>query len=94
MLRNLLDNASRFTRHRFVVNASHSPTGTTIDVDDDGPGIPEADPGRVFEHFVRLTENDSGVGLGLAPVNRTIMNHNGTVSVLQSPLGGCRIRTC
>lgn len=93
VLSNLLSNASRFARHRIVVDATIDSTETTIDVDDDGPGIPETDRERVFEPFVRLEESDSGVGLGLALVKRIITNHNGTVTALPSPLGGCRMRT-
>ena len=50
---------------------------------------------RIFEPFVRL-ENDAnghGAGLGLALVKRIVTQHGGTVQVLTSPLGGCRIRT-
>ncbi len=93
VLGNLLGNAGRFSRHRIIVNASVSAAGITIDVDDDGPGIPESDRERVFEPFVRLEETGSGAGLGLALVKRILTNHSGTVTALQSPLGGCRIRT-
>lgn len=93
VLNNLLANASRFSRQQVNVNASVSAIGTTIDVDDDGPGIPESDRERVFEPFVRLEETGRGGGLGLALVKRIITNHSGTVTVQQSPLSGCRIRT-
>ncbi|WP_197453873.1 HAMP domain-containing sensor histidine kinase [Caulifigura coniformis] len=93
VLGNLLANASRFGRHTVVVNAVSSAAGTTIDVDDDGPGIPDAERERVFEPFVRLNEDHPGAGLGLALVKRILTNHGGTAAVLKSPLGGCRIRT-
>jgi two-component system, OmpR family, sensor kinase len=57
-------------------------------VDDDGPGIPEADHRRVFERFVRL---DGGSGLGLAIVAELVAAHGGTVGVASSPLGGARV---
>jgi two-component system sensor histidine kinase RstB len=89
---NLLGNARRFARRRVLVDACASPTGTTIHVDDDGPGIPESQRERVFEPFVRLEETGDGVGLGLALVKRIVGNHGGAVAVLKSLLGGCRIR--
>lgn len=94
VLGNLLANAGRFSRRQVQVNARVSATETTIDVDDDGPGIPESDRERVFEPFVRLSDTDRGAGLGLALVKRILSNHNGTVAVQESPLGGCRVRTC
>lgn len=67
----------------------------TVDVDDDGTGIPESDRERVFEPFQRLDDsaNGRGVGLGLALVKRIVTQHGGTVEILASPLGGCRLRT-
>lgn len=93
VLSNLLSNASRFSRTCIKISATANADGTTIDVDDDGPGISDVDRERVFEPFVRLTESDSGVGLGLALVKRIVTNHRGTVVAMQSPLGGCRMRT-
>ncbi|MES2789834.1 MAG: ATP-binding protein [Planctomycetota bacterium] len=93
VLSNLLANASRFGQRRVIVDVRVSPTGATIDVDDDGPGILESDRERVFEPFVRLEETGRGAGLGLALVKRIVANHSGTVMALESPLGGCRIRT-
>jgi two-component system sensor histidine kinase RstB len=93
VLNNLLANASRFGRQRVIVDASVSMFGTTIDVDDDGPGIPELDRARAFEPFVRLEETGRGAGLGLALVKRIVANHCGTAMALESPVGGCRIRT-
>jgi signal transduction histidine kinase len=63
-------------------------------VDDDGPGVPEADRERVFDRFTRLDEArgraDGGAGLGLAVVWRVVEQHGGTVVIGASPLGGAR----
>jgi two-component system sensor histidine kinase RstB len=97
VLGNLLSNAGRFAKRQVTVNAEASNGTITIDVDDDGRGIPASDRERVFEPFVRLEEKSHGhgrgVGLGLALVRRIVTRHGGRVEVLTSPLGGCRIRT-
>jgi len=95
VLGNLLSNAGRFAGSRVTIGADSTGRSTTVDVDDDGSGIPASERGRVFEPFVRLDDgsNGRGAGLGLALVKRIMKQHGGGVEVLESPLGGCRIRT-
>jgi two-component system sensor histidine kinase RstB len=95
VLGNLLSNAGRFARGRVAIRAQSAAGVITIDVDDDGPGIPESERERVFQPFVRLQDDapDRGVGLGLALVKRIVAQHGGAVQALPSPLGGCRMRT-
>jgi two-component system sensor histidine kinase RstB len=92
---NLLSNAGRFAQSRVRVAAKTGNDFVTVDIDDDGIGIPESERQRVFEPFVRLDDgaNGRGAGLGLALVKRIVIRHGGSVEVLTSPLGGCRVRT-
>lgn len=96
---NLLSNASRFAKQKVTISATSTAEATTVDVDDDGEGIAVDDRERVFEPFVRLGTSSNGqaspdgFGLGLALVRRIVTQHGGTVDVLTSPLGGCRMRT-
>ncbi|KAF1014516.1 MAG: Sensor protein RstB [Stenotrophomonas maltophilia] len=64
-------------------------------VDDDGPGIPEADREKVLRPFTRLDESRSrdtgGFGLGLAIVCRIALRHGGELQVSRSRLGGARL---
>ncbi len=64
-------------------------------VDDDGPGLPEADREWVFERFVRLDDararDDGGSGLGLAIVAELARAHQASVAVAPSPLAGARV---
>ena len=92
---NLLSNAGRFASSKVTIHAELASRTTTIDVDDDGIGIPVNERRRVLEPFVRLENgsNGHGVGLGLALVDRIVTQHGGKVDVLPSPSGGCRIRT-
>jgi signal transduction histidine kinase len=95
VLRNLGDNASRHARERLALSVAERDTTVVLAVDDDGPGIPEADRDRVFERFVRLdgarARDDGGSGLGLAIVAELVAAHAGTVVAAASPLGGARV---
>ncbi len=95
LLRNLGDNAARHARSRVGFSLRETPAGTVVlRVDDDGPGVPEAERRRIFERFVRLdgarSRDMGGSGLGLAIVAEIAAAHAGTVSVVGSPLGGAR----
>lgn len=96
VLRNLVDNAARHARSRVAFSLAEVDGGVVFDVDDDGPGVPDQDRGRVFERFVRLDDararDAGGSGLGLAIVSELIAAHDGTVSIAESPLGGARVR--
>ena len=73
-----------------------------IDVEDDGPGIPEAMRSEVMKPFVRIdpgsqdkehASSHSGLGLGLAIVNRILQQHGGSVQIDRGALGGCLVKT-
>ena len=95
VLRNLGDNAARHAAGRLAFSVAERDGLVLLGVDDDGPGIPEADRERVFERFVRLDDararDDGGSGLGLAIVAELAAAHGGSVAVAASPLGGARV---
>ena len=93
VLKNLLYNATRYAKHSIRVTFAAYDGVNRLFIDDDGPGIPEADRQRVFESFVQLERvagRKTGFGLGLAIVKRAAEWHGGEVSVTESPLGGAR----
>lgn len=95
-VRNLVDNAERHADSKVRVAVTSLEGHVVIDIDDDGPGVPPSERDRVFERFVRLDESrqraSGGTGLGLAIVEGIIADHGGGVQVLESPLGGARLR--
>jgi len=91
---NYLSNARRYASSTIQTTVSIENRYCTVLVDDDGPGIPEADRDRVFDPFIRLDESrgrkTGGHGLGLAIVAGIARLHHGDVAVESSPLGGAR----
>lgn len=92
---NLLLNAQRYAAKRVEVRVEIAESECRITIDDDGPGIPEADRARIFDPFTRLDSSrqrgSGGFGLGLAIVKRIAKWHHGRVEVADSPLGGARM---
>jgi signal transduction histidine kinase len=92
-LSNLVANAMRFARTRTVIRARDLGGEIVLEVEDDGPGIPQADRAVIFERFGQAsaeTRKRSGTGLGLAIVREAARLHGGQASVEESTLGGAR----
>ncbi|HEY8099132.1 MAG TPA: sensor histidine kinase [Burkholderiaceae bacterium] len=90
LIANLVDNALRYTPPNGVVTAKveHRIEGITLSIEDNGPGIPEEERGKVFERFYRLHhEQSDGCGLGLAIV-REIAVASAAAIDLSSPKEG------
>lgn len=95
VLGNLIDNAVDAAGYDSTINVrlQHGPDGeTSIMVEDDGPGIPEAEWRAVFEAGVTTKAQPAGNtrGLGLALVRRVAERRNGHATVARSGLGGAR----
>lgn len=96
---NLLENAVRYTPRggRVEVRARHSdePPGVTIEVIDEGPGIPEDEQNRIFERFYRAdtarASRDGGAGLGLAIAQWIVDLHGGEIRPERRLPHGCRM---
>ncbi len=65
--------------------------GSTLMVDDAGPGIAEDQRTRIFDRFHRATESESGAGLGLAIADEVVRASGGRWRLETSPLGGARM---
>ncbi|WP_397452456.1 sensor histidine kinase [Pseudomonas sp. NA-150] len=92
LLGNLLDNACKWADSEVRLTISHTPQQFCIQVDDDGPGIPESRRDEVFSRGTRLDEQISGHGLGLGIVRDIVDAWGGHLHLLTSPLGGLHVR--
>lgn len=92
MIRNLVDNAVKYTPEGGVIelNASKDGDNMLISVRDTGIGIPHGEIERIFERFYRVDKARSrrlgGTGLGLAIVKDIVNAHNGNI-VVDTQLG-------
>lgn len=93
MVVNLVDNALKYGE-RARLRLRPAQTGCVLEIDDDGPGIPDALRHQVFEPFFRLeasrNRDTGGIGLGLATVRSIVLDHGGEASVSNRKEGGLR----
>jgi signal transduction histidine kinase len=66
------------------------PNSVEVSVTDSGPGIAAEHHQEIFEDFVRVDRNTSGMGLGLAIAKRLIQAHRGKIWVESEPQGGSK----
>lgn len=88
---NLLDNAAKWSPEGGQVTVRLS--DGVLTVDDQGPGIAEADRSRIFDRFWRSPDARTmpGSGLGLAIVRQVADRHSGTVHATENASGGARL---
>jgi len=97
VIRNLTRNAIEHTSPGGLVRLTAEAGDKRLElaVEDDGPGIPEAERERIFDRFHRTdgarSRSLGGSGLGLAIARAIVLAHNGRIWADQSPEGGARI---
>ena len=82
VIRNLLENARRYSQGPIEVEVQLEQSQAVLRVRDQGPGVPPDQRERIFEPFYRLpgaSERGGGVGLGLALVKSITLRHHGSV---------------
>ena len=82
MIRNLLDNAVRFTPRggRVDIGVYRDAGEAVVQVEDTGPGIPPGEMDRIFEPFFRGSQPiEDGTGLGLSIVKRIVDRLGGSI---------------
>jgi len=92
IISNVLDNAGRFTPSGGTIRiAVGADSQAVVTIDDEGPGVPEADRERIFERLVRLNSardrSSGGVGLGLSIARTLARAHGGELVCAAGPTG-------
>jgi signal transduction histidine kinase len=93
MILNLIDNAVKYAAEntQVQVRLQFAERVVIVQVQDEGPGIPEQDIPRIFDKYYRGVQTDGGqygVGLGLALVKAIVEAHEGEIKVQNVPTGG------
>ena len=90
-LSNLITNAANFSPEHGVITVklSQAEGWCLLSVEDQGPGIDEADRARLFERFYSRG-NTQGAGLGLTIVNTIALRLGGRITLVNRPEGGLR----
>ncbi len=90
---NLVTNAARFG-DRIIIRVAPEGNWVRIEVDDDGPGIPEEERENVFRPFYRLdharNQDEGNSGLGLVIARDIAKSHGGEIALGESSMGGLR----
>ena len=97
LLGNLLDNASKWSKGRVRLKVAQAPSdpahpGTwfAVTIEDDGPGVPEAERAKMMKRGQRLDESKPGSGLGLSIVTDLVTSYRGKFKLSSSPMGGLK----
>jgi heavy metal sensor kinase len=92
---NLIDNAVKYSPRggSIRVRVAELPGHALLEVQDNGPGIPEQHARKVFQRFYRVdrarSRADGGAGLGLSIVEWAVEAHGGVVQLRQDSGSGC-----
>lgn len=90
LIKNALDAVADRPDGHVHVAARSDGDHVRIEVSDDGPGIPEAERGSIFDPFYTTKPPGKGTGLGLNIVYRLVTKYRGTITVEEGPRGGAR----
>ncbi len=85
---NLLENAFKYGKHQVRMRSAMEANRLRIDIEDDGPGVPENQRERILERGQRLDTSIPGQGIGLSVAAEIVRSYGGDIRIHTSELGG------
>lgn len=89
-LRPRVDSHRQASRGRVVIRTRSEIPDVVVEVEDNGPGVPDHARSDVWDPFWTTKEEGEGTGLGLTVVHTIVVNHGGSVTLERGALGGAR----
>jgi two-component system cell cycle sensor histidine kinase/response regulator CckA len=86
----LAQRAEQGMASRIAVRTRHDGDGVFIEIEDNGPGIPEASRSRIWDPFWTTKEEGEGTGLGLSVVHGIVADHGGVITLEEAVGTGAR----
>ncbi|WP_292969479.1 HAMP domain-containing sensor histidine kinase [Novosphingobium sp.] len=93
VLATLIENARQAGASALAVTTGHRGRFAGIALNDNGPGVPEADRVRVFDPFFTSKRETGGTGLGLPIARALAESRGGSLELEESPRGACFVLT-
>ncbi len=90
MIGNLLENGYKWAKNMIRVHSDQDNENIRIIIEDDGPGIPQAQLSKVIQRGFRLDEATPGSGLGLSIVREMAHSYRGQLTLEKSSMGGLK----
>jgi signal transduction histidine kinase len=90
MIGNLLDNSCKWSKYNVIIRAETVGNRLIIQIEDDGPGIPESEIASVMNRGHRLDESKPGDGQGLGIVKDLVDLYGGKLSLGKSSMNGLK----
>jgi signal transduction histidine kinase len=90
---NLIDNAidAMDGNGELLLHTAHDPDGVSVEIGDNGPGVPANIQSQIFDPFFTTKKVGEGTGLGLDTVARIVRKHHGRITLKSKP-GDTRFR--
>ncbi len=98
LLFNLLDNALKYSGQgaKVMIKLQETQETVSIEMEDNGAGIPKVYQSKIFEKFFRVPTGDvhtvKGFGLGLSYVHQIVKRHRGEIAVESAPGSGSKFK--
>lgn len=90
LIKNAGDELTDQSDQKLIISTSADGRNVIVTIEDNGPGIPEANLQKIWQSFFTTKEEEKGTGLGLSICKSIVESHNGSIEADNRPEGGAR----